>query len=152
MGRRRKNTLPAVRVTDHGGRMYARVRVGGTTHHLGRVYDGCLSQEQIAVSDAICSGGIPWSVYVVSDGHGNFKIGIAQDAAHRLSQLQTGNASLLSIVYIRLFSSESAARSCESHCHASLQSCAIHGEWFRCSEWAARDAVSGFAVEQEAFA
>ena len=151
MGRRRAGVLPQVRVTDHGGRKYARLRVGRTTHHLGRVY-GDLSADQVAKATALIRDGSAWCVYVIGDGHGNFKIGVTQEINERLRQLQTGNASLLVAVYLRHFASEADARCCESHCHAALHLRSIHGEWFRCSSWDAIDLVSGFSHNAEALA
>ena len=151
MGRRRSGIAPEVRITDHGGRKYARLRLGGVVHHLGRVH-GNLSEEQKAKAKALARNEALWRVYVIADGHGNFKIGITQDVDERLRQLQTGNASLLVAVFVRHFSSESESRLCETHCHSALHLHAIHGEWFRCSQWQAVDLVRNFVNEQEALA
>ena len=148
MGRRRKDALPKVRVTDHGGRKYARIRVGGITHHLGRVH-GELTPVQAAKADALSCGQLHWAVYLIGDCNGNVKVGIAQDADERLRQLQIGNASTLVLIYQRHFASEFDARRCESHCHEKLHLFAVRGEWFRCSAWEARDVVNGFARKQE---
>ena len=151
MGRRRKGVMPQVRITDHGGRQYARLRIGQVTHHLGRIH-GQLSADQAAQAEALCRNQSAWCVYVISDGHGNFKVGVTQDIEGRLQQLQTGNASLLFAVHSRPFATEPEAVCCESYCHSALHLRAIRGEWFRCSLWEVVDLVSGFSNDAEAVA
>ena len=151
MGRRRKGDVPEVRITSHGGREYARLRIGQVTHYLGAVY-GQLSSHQAAKAAALIRNKSTCCVYVISDGHGNFKIGVTQDVQGRVAQLQVGNASLLFAVHCRHFSTEEDALRCESYCHSALYSRAIRGEWFRCSLWEAVDVVSGFTCDAEAVA
>jgi predicted GIY-YIG superfamily endonuclease len=142
MGRRKKGEKPLVRVTNHGGRLYARIRSGGRVHYLGRVY-GDLTDEQLKIADALQSGNAGWFVYVLSDCNGNFKVGVAQDVDNRIAQLQTGNACRLVCVYRKSFSCQQDASCHEVACHELLAIYRVQGEWFRCQKWEVVDAVRG---------
>ena len=76
------------------------------------------------------------SVYAISDGHGNMKIGVAKDIQSRMKALQVGNAHPLQLLFeieCLSFSPRDAA-SCayriEHWLHAWLDSTRMTGEWF----------------------
>jgi hypothetical protein len=76
------------------------------------------------------------SVYAISDGHGNMKIGVAKDVPSRMKTLQIGNAHPLQLLFeveCLSFSPRHAA-SCayriEHWLHAWLDSKRMTGEWF----------------------
>jgi len=71
-------------------------------------------------------------VYIIRDYSGRRKIGIARNVAHRLSNLQVGNADPLVIEYSFAFKSGFAARQIEKLVHSALKVMQRHaaGEWF----------------------
>lgn len=73
-------------------------------------------------------------VYAVGDGHGNAKIGIANDVQARLRTLQTGNASRLYLICYVAASSRYEADRIESWCHNDLRDHRACGEWFRVAD------------------
>lgn len=76
------------------------------------------------------------SVYVISDGHGNMKFGVAKDIHARMKTLQIGNAHPLQLLFEVQCSSphkNEAAWGCyriESVTHQSLVGKRMTGEWF----------------------
>lgn len=77
-------------------------------------------------------------VYVISDGCGHVKIGVARDPEKRLRELQVGNANKLRVIghfwCDRPGDSEAAA-------HRELDYCRARGEWFGCGIQEACDVV-----------
>lgn len=73
-------------------------------------------------------------VYAVGDGHGNAKIGIANDVQSRLRSLQTGNASRLYLICYISASCRHSAEKIESWCHHDLREHRACGEWFRVAD------------------
>jgi len=79
------------------------------------------------------SGGTSF-VYAIGDGHGNVKIGVANDIKHRMRTLQTGNASRLYLIaYVPLKCRYDADR-LEATAHADDSVQPRCGEWFAMSD------------------
>ena len=73
-------------------------------------------------------------VYAIGDGHGNVKIGAANDIKHRMRTLQTGNASRLYLIaYVPLTCRYDADR-LEATAHATADLDRRCGEWFAMSD------------------
>jgi hypothetical protein len=73
-------------------------------------------------------------VYAIGDGHGNVKIGTADDVRKRIQQLQTGNANRLYLIaFLRLGSRYDADR-VERAAHADNAIDRTIGEWFSISD------------------
>jgi hypothetical protein len=76
------------------------------------------------------------SVYVISDGHGNMKIGVAKDVRARIKTLQVGNAHPLQLLFEVVCTSphvKEAPWACyqiEHAMHGSLEHLRMTGEWF----------------------
>lgn len=76
------------------------------------------------------------SVYAISDGHGNMKIGVAKDIANRMKTLQIGNAHPLQLLFeIECLSflpryAASCAYRIERWLHIWLEKKRMTGEWF----------------------
>lgn len=76
------------------------------------------------------------SVYAISDGHGNMKIGVAKDVPSRMKALQIGNAHPLQLLFevecLSFFprNAASCAYRIEHWLHAWLDSKRMTGEWF----------------------
>lgn len=76
------------------------------------------------------------SVYVISDGHGNMKVGVAKHISNRIQTLQTGNAHPLQLLFeVQCFSpyKREAAWGCyqiERSMHLSAVNKRMTGEWF----------------------
>ncbi len=66
-------------------------------------------------------------VYMVMDDSGRIKIGVTSDIAQRISGLQTGSSSRLSL--IRFF--PGAGPRIERWLHKKFKDFRLHGEWFR---------------------
>ena len=80
-------------------------------------------------------------VYAVGDGHGNVKIGVAEDVQKRIRQLQTGNPNRLYLVsFLRLASRYDADR-VEREAHAAYLQDRVSGEWFALSDACATQAL-----------
>ena len=73
-------------------------------------------------------------VYAIGDGHGNVKIGVANDIKHRMRTLQTGNASRLYLVAYVPFKSRYDADRLEATAHATEGLDRRCGEWFAISD------------------
>jgi hypothetical protein len=82
------------------------------------------------------SGGTSF-VYAIGDGHGNVKIGAANDIKHRMRTLQTGNASRLYLIAYLPFGSRYDADRVEATAHSAADSDRRCGEWFAISDDAA---------------
>lgn len=67
-------------------------------------------------------------VYVITDGE-HFKIGIADDPARRLRELQTGNGRKL---HLGFFIHANDAKRIEARAHGRLAELRREGEWFAC--------------------
>jgi hypothetical protein len=72
--------------------------------------------------------------YAIGDGHGNVKIGTADDVRKRIKQLQTGNPSRLYLVAFVRLPSRNAAESVERYAHQDNASDRVGGEWFSMSD------------------
>lgn len=68
---------------------------------------------------------LPAWVYIISDSKGTYKIGIANDPLRRLTQLQTGHPSKLSILLLLKGSTQ-----LEKELHQRFSTKRIQGEWF----------------------
>lgn len=80
-------------------------------------------------------------VYAIGDGHGNVKIGAADDVRKRIKQLQTGNpAKLYLIAFVRL-PSRADADLVERVAHRDNAIDRVHGEWFAISDSCAFQAL-----------
>jgi hypothetical protein len=76
------------------------------------------------------------SVYAISDGHGNMKVGVAKDIQRRIKVLQIGNAHPLQLLFeIECLSflprnAASCAYRIEHWLHSWLEKRRMTGEWF----------------------
>jgi hypothetical protein len=77
------------------------------------------------------------SVYAVSDGHGNVKVGVARRVDRRIEQMQTGNAHPLQLLFECVIESpwadrfaSAAAYRVEHWIHEALSDKRMTGEWF----------------------
>ena len=145
MGRRKKGERPKPRVINHCGTKRGRLRVGGKAYWLGIAKDGRLSEAQLRRAEhliALHEHNKPdHAVYVIGDGHGNWKIGMAASTQSRLVELQTGNACQLFIAH-QVLASEDSTAWIEAESHTRLADKRIRGEWFRCMLFEAVDAVN----------
>lgn len=95
------------------------------------------SENEATIGNGAC---IPTScpgfsyVYAIGDGHGNVKIGAADDVRKRIKQLQTGNPSRLYLVAFVRLSSRHDADLVERTAHQSNAEDRVHGEWFSISD------------------
>lgn len=80
-------------------------------------------------------------VYAVGDGHGNVKIGVAEDVQKRIRQLQTGNPNRLYLVAFLRLSSRYDADRVEKEAHSSYSQDRVSGEWFALSDSCATQAL-----------
>lgn len=87
---------------------------------------------------------VPPSVYVIATDDGLCKIGVSCDPEARLKQLQTGCPYKLHIAYVCILASQ--AYEVETSAHDILSQQAVGGEWFKCSENQAIDAVNRAAA------
>lgn len=71
----------------------------------------------------------PHAVYVVDDGIGHVKIGMAVDPISRVKMLQNGHPKTLKLC----FATETEGRNIESAVHRKLRDKHVGGEWFSCS-------------------
>lgn len=80
--------------------------------------------------------GCTCSVYAISDGHGNIKVGVANRVDRRIKQMQTGNAHPLQLLFECVCESErqllanTAAFTIEHWIHEDLRLRQMTGEWF----------------------
>lgn len=80
-------------------------------------------------------------VYAIADGHGNVKIGVAEDIHKRIRQLQTGNPNRLYLIaFLRLCSRHQADR-IERYAHSDNAEDRVNGEWFSMSDACATQAL-----------
>lgn len=86
-------------------------------------------------------------VYAIGDGHGNVKIGAADDVRKRIKQLQTGNPSRLYLIAFVRLSSRAAADSVERFAHQDNAADRVHGEWFSMSDCFAFQALLEACIE-----
>lgn len=86
------------------------------------------------------------TIYVVGSPKGLKKIGLAYNPAARLKAIQTGHGAALSILHARPVRGDLAA-DIERRAHWLLQEGRVHGEWFRVSVAAARQAVDRAIAE-----
>ena len=84
-------------------------------------------------------------VYVISDGAGNVKVGVAKSPQRRLKQFQTGNARHLSVHRSAPFTGRDPAE-VERYAHWLLRSCHVGGEWFAIEEKLALATLLGAAM------
>lgn len=95
------------------------------------------------------------SVYVISDGHGNMKFGVAKDIASRMKTLQIGNAHPLQLLFEVPCSSphkNEAAWGCyriEHEAHKALSGKRMTGEWFAVDYYDALDELHVAVSEAE---
>lgn len=73
-------------------------------------------------------------VYAIGDGHGNVKIGAANDIKHRMRTLQTGNANRLYLIAYVPLSCRYDADRLEATAHATDDIDRRCGEWFAMSD------------------
>jgi len=86
------------------------------------------------------------TIYVIGAAKGLKKIGLAYNPATRLKAIQTGHGAALSILHARPVHSDLAS-DVERRAHWLLQEGRVHGEWFRVSVAAARQAVDRAIAE-----
>lgn len=95
------------------------------------------SEEEATIGQGAC---IPASshgcsyVYAIGDGHGNVKIGAADDVRKRIKQLQTGNPSRLYLVAFARLGSRRDADLVERTAHQYNAEDRVNGEWFSMSD------------------
>lgn len=87
---------------------------------------------------------LPPSVYVIATNDGLCKIGVSCNPEGRLAQLQTGCPHHLHIAYVCVVKDQ--AYEVEGFAHMLLGRQAIGGEWFKCSENEAIEAVNRSAA------
>lgn len=86
------------------------------------------------------------TIYVIGSPKGLKKIGLAGNPASRLKAIQTGHGAPLSILHARPVPGANAA-DVERRAHWLLREGLVHGEWFKVSVAAAREAVERAVVE-----
>lgn len=77
------------------------------------------------------NNGKPKWVYVISDGHGNYKIGLADNPESRRGELQTGNPFPLQIIFQKLLHN---AIHTERSLHEQWSHKRLNGEWFELND------------------
>lgn len=80
-------------------------------------------------------------VYAVGDGHGNVKIGVAEDVHKRIRQLQTGNPNRLYLISFVCLASRQQADRVEREAHSFYSHDRVSGEWFSLSDACATQAL-----------
>ena len=73
-------------------------------------------------------------VYAIGNGHGNVKIGAADDVRKRIKQLQTGNANRLYLIAFLRIACRFDADRIERTAHMENAVDRTHGEWFSMSD------------------
>lgn len=84
------------------------------------------------------------SVYVIATDDGLCKIGVSRNPEGRLAQLQTGCPQKLHIAYVCILADR--AYEVEEFAHIALGKKAAGGEWFKCTEQEAIEAVNRSAA------
>lgn len=84
------------------------------------------------------------SVYVIATDDGLCKIGVSRNPEGRLAQLQTGCPQKLHIAYVCILADR--AYEVEEFAHIALGKKAMGGEWFKCTEQEAIEAVNRSAA------
>lgn len=80
-------------------------------------------------------------VYAIGDGHGNVKLGVADDVGKRIRQLQTGNPSRLYLVAFLTLYRRCDADRIEREAHRANATERKAGEWFSLSDSCAVQAL-----------
>lgn len=80
-------------------------------------------------------------VYAIGDGHGNVKLGVADDVRKRIRQLQTGNPSRLYLVAFLTLYRRCDADRIEREAHRANATERKAGEWFSLSDSCAVQAL-----------
>jgi hypothetical protein len=92
--------------------------------------------------------GWTYSVYAISDGHGNIKFGVSSDVGKRIRNLQIGNAHPLQLLFECVCESlssqdspKAAAHFIEKWIHNEVSECQMAGEWFALDYWEAHECM-----------
>jgi len=113
--------LPGICAEGH------RIRGSNVRHHRGRNYcRKCVESLRIVLEPMQPPPG-PQSVYFIADEHGNVKIGYASSVGWRLANLQTANASELTL----LVEIPDGGPKLERELHKRFSEHRVRGEWFR---------------------
>ena len=69
-------------------------------------------------------------VYIISDGSGYLKIGVAASLEKRVKQLQTGNPNELKVIGVIRCANRTEAGQMEARLHRILDACKYRNEWY----------------------